>query len=206
MPSFNHQRFFADFAARTGLQLTEPRKQGLEFLLNAFAADAEFTMLRECAYVLATIQWETAQTFQPIPERRFSKERNPRAWANQTRYWRTGFYGRGYVQLTWGENYRNTSTKLSGLQTSVNGNPVSITATTFTEHPDYVLEPSIAYVIAARGMREGWFTGKKLSAFIREDEAPDYVNARRIINGTDKAEEIALLAVQCELLLRAAAV
>ena len=47
------------------------------------------------------------------------------------------------------------------------------------------LEPEIAAAIAIRGMKEGWFTGKKLSDY------DNYVSMRRIINGKDKAYEIA---------------
>jgi putative chitinase len=37
----------------------------------------------------------------------------------------------------------------------------------------------------------GMFTGKKLSDYIKPGKAPDYVGARAIINGTDKAKLIA---------------
>lgn len=36
-----------------------------------------------------------------------------------------------------------------------------------------------------RGCTEGWFTGKKLADY------SDYVNMRRVVNGTDRAEMIA---------------
>ncbi|MGA7878804.1 MAG: hypothetical protein WCA08_24305 [Desulfoferrobacter sp.] len=52
-------------------------------------------------------------------------------------------------------------------------------------------------------MRGGWFTGKKLGDYIKDGAPPDYINVRRVINGTDRAEEIALIANQFELLLRA---
>ncbi|HJX89867.1 MAG TPA: hypothetical protein VJ372_05185 [Pyrinomonadaceae bacterium] len=40
-----------------------------------------------------------------------------------------------------------------------------------------------------REMIDGWFTGKKLSNFIK-DGAADFENARMIINGHDKAAMI----------------
>lgn len=49
------------------------------------------------------------------------------------------------------------------------------------------------------GMEAGRFTGKKLSDYL----PGDYVNARRIINGTDKAEQIAGYARQFEAALKA---
>jgi len=81
---------------------------------------------------------------------------------------------------------------------------VKVQAETLIEQPDLVLEAPIAYAIAARGMREGWFTGKKLSDFIRDGKPPDYLNGRKIINGLDQAEKIAAYASGFELVLRAA--
>lgn len=52
-------------------------------------------------------------------------------------------------------------------------------------------------------MREGWFTGKRLGLYIVEAQPPDYVNARRVVNGTDHAQEIATMAAEFELLWRA---
>ena len=50
-------------------------------------------------------------------------------------------------------------------------------------------------------MKEGWYTSKKLSDYIN-DNKKDYVGARRIVNGTDKAKEIADIAVVMERALR----
>jgi hypothetical protein len=51
-------------------------------------------------------------------------------------------------------------------------------------------------------MRDGDFTGMKLSDYITP-ESVDYVNARRIVNGTDRAEQIAGYAEKYEEALRA---
>jgi hypothetical protein len=48
----------------------------------------------------------------------------------------------------------------------------------------------IAVRVIFRGMHEGWFTGKKLEDYIIGNEC-DYVGARKIVNGTDRAETIA---------------
>lgn len=53
----------------------------------------------------ATIGVETA-AFLPIREERASRDRQPTLWALQERYWPSGFYGRGLIQLTWEKNYR----------------------------------------------------------------------------------------------------
>ncbi len=57
-------------------------------------------------------------------------------------------------------------------------------------HPDLALNPATAAQILVRGMKEGWFTGRKLSGYFTPTLA-DPTNARRIVNGTDKAALIA---------------
>jgi hypothetical protein len=162
------------------------------------------TMIRELAYVLATIRWESGHTFDPVRERRANAEKNPKLFALQERYWPSGFFGRGYVQMTWEKNYRLAGSRLAGESFTIKDAPVTFTALTLVQNPDYLLERAVSYRIAVRGMREGWFTGKKLSQFITDAAPPDYVNARRIINGTDRATEIAAMANEFELLLRGA--
>lgn len=203
MFAFDRQRFLAEFTARTGVAMNAARQQALTFLLDSIERDDGFTTLRELAYVLATIHWETGRTFSPVKELRASETRNPSLYARQQRYWPSGYYGRGYVQLTWDYNYKNASKKLEGEVFPVGGGAVTVTPTTFLDHPDYLLEPVTSYRIAARGMREGWFTGKRLSQYIPNASAPDYVNARRIINGVDRAAEIAEIAKKYETLLSA---
>ncbi|MCG3120398.1 MAG: hypothetical protein ALAOOOJD_03084 [bacterium] len=204
MFKFDRKQFYTDFPLRTGLTLTPERRSALDFLLSKFETDPGLTMVRELAYILATIRWETMHTFLPLKEKRFNRNTNPREWERQDRYWRTGYYGRGYVQITWVENYRKAGVNLAGLRFVINGAAVVVNQETFVQNPDFVLNREPAYAICAVGMRKGFFTGRKLSDFIKEGKPPDYIGARRIINGTDRAEEIAQLATQFELLLRAA--
>ncbi len=199
----DHARFFEGFAAGVGLTLTPARQASLEVLLARLAQDADFSMVEEWSYLLATIQWETARTFIPCKEVRADAGKNPKLWAIQNKYWPSGYYGRGYVQITWQKNYQMAGQKLSGQTFIVNGTPRLVTANTFVTTPDLVLDPAIAYAVIAHGMREGWFTGKKLSDYIKSGAAPDYRNARRVVNGTDHAEDIAAIATSMEQLLRA---
>ena len=85
------------------------------------------------------------------------------------------YYGRGYVQLTWLANYK-TMTNLLGVN--------------LIKNPALACEPDIAAQVMMQGMARGLFTGKKLSDYISSLKC-DYLNARRIINGTDKALLIA---------------
>jgi hypothetical protein len=50
------------------------------------------------------------------------------------------------------------------------------------------------------GMQKGIFTGKKLGDYISNVKT-DYINARRVINGTDRATTIANYAEDFEIIL-----
>lgn len=85
----------------------------------------------------ATVAVETG-SFKPITEIRASKERNPKIWELQEKYWQGGYYGRGYIQLTHEANYREYGDAL-GLD--------------LVAHPDLALEPRVAGKILARYFR-----------------------------------------------------
>jgi hypothetical protein len=69
-------------------------------------------------------------------------------------------------------------------------------------HPEKALDPGIAYSVMSYGMRNGSFTGKKLSDFIYADQC-DYKNARKIINGLDQWAIIKGFAEKFEAMLQA---
>jgi hypothetical protein len=148
-------------------------KDGLTGAIKAECQALEIGLKTQIAYVLATTQWETAQTFKPVREAFWHDE----AWrkANLQYY---PYYGRGYVQLTWHDNYKAYSDILS--QDLVN-------------NPDLALDPKIALFVLVHGFKTGAFTGRRITDFIDSGQT-DFVDARRCINGTDKANEIAALA------------
>lgn len=88
------------------------------------------------------------------------------------------FKGRGYVQVTGRNNYTDWSRRL-GLD--------------LVGNPELAEDPKIAARILVQGMKEGTFTGKKLSDYIGNGRT-DFVGARRIVNGTDKASTFAATA------------
>jgi len=133
------------------------------------------TDMRHLAYMLATAKWETAHTMQPITER------GSQSYLRGKKYW--PWIGRGYVQLTWERNYKAMTQLLNAA-----GFDVSLTI-----NPDLALDPKIAAFVMFEGMERGTFTGKKLSDYFN-DAKTDWLNARRIINGTDRAAEIAAIA------------
>jgi hypothetical protein len=129
----------------------------------------------QIAYVLATTEWETAHTFSPVREAYWKTE----AWRKANfRYW--PYYGRGYVQLTWRSNYEKYS-RILGID--------------LVNKPDLAMDGNVALFILVHGFKTGAFTGRKITDYIN-DSKMDYVGARRCINGTDKAREIAELARQ----------
>ncbi len=90
------------------------------------------------------------------------------------------FKGRGYVQLTGRFNYRVWTQRLQEL-----GHDVDLVA-----KPSDATKPGIAAVILVRGMAAGSFTGRGLDWYIN-DTTTDFVEARRVINGKNKAAQIA---------------
>lgn len=183
----NPGAFFAHLKASRilGSTLEQSEVDGLNALTTA-CGDAgwgpKFT-----AYALATAYHETAGTMQPIRERggpqyltnaydiRGDNPARAKRYGNTTPGDGVRYCGRGYAQLTWRSNYD----KLGNLL----GYPL-------TGNPDLAMRPDIAAQILVRGMADGLFTGKKLADYITSAKC-DFVGARRIINGTDKAAKIA---------------
>lgn len=126
----------------------------------------------QAAYVLATAYWETARTMKPV------REYGGEKYLMGKKYY--PYVGMGYVQLTWRSNYERASRELG-----VN----------FVKNPRLLLKPQYAAPILVVGMKEGWFTRgeKKLSDYITLQRS-DFINARRIVNGTDEAHSIANIA------------
>ena len=200
---FDRTKFFNDYKGRFGKITNQQTVDGLNFLLDKIENDQDFTILRQVAYVLATVKAETG-IFQPVKEKRASKLKQPKLWATQNKYWSSNYMGRGYVQITWDYNYLKAGKKLNGVTAKDSGaQNITISDKTFLNNPDLVMQPTFAYLIISRGMREGWFTGKKLGDYIKENVSPDYKGARYIVNGQDRAAEIAGYAEKFELILRA---
>jgi len=173
--------------------LATSRREGLSFLLRVLAGDPDIVDLRWAAYMLATVKHECADTWRPIEEygrgagHKYG-QMEEMVGSDGIRY-QNAYYGRGYVQLTWKDNYLAIGQEL-GM-----GDALAL-------HPEKALEPEIAYRIMSLGMRKGTFTGKSLSKYIT-GETVDYRNARKIINGLDQADRIAGYARRLETLLLA---
>jgi putative chitinase len=176
----NRETFFAAIRlAPFAGSLSQSQVDGVNAILAEWDKRG-LTDVRWLAYMLATTFHETARTMQPIREH--GRGRGMR--------YGTTYYGRGFVQLTWEENYRKAAAAVG----------VDLIA-----DPDRALELPIAATIMFDGMTKGWFTGSKLADFIA-GKTCDYVQARRIVNGTDKAVTIAGYAVNFQRALDAATI
>jgi hypothetical protein len=175
--------FFDAVRPLFGGSLKQSQVDGFNIIFEAWAKVGNRD-IRHLAYILATAKHETAHTMQPVretlaPTDAKAKERLTKAWKAgkmpwvKRDYWSTGWFGRGYVQLTHKENYVKAGEKL-GID--------------LVSDPSKAMIPEVSALILIRGMQEGWFTGRKLS------DAKDFLEARRVVNGTDRAGEIATLA------------
>jgi predicted chitinase len=149
---------------------------------------------RWLAYMLATVHHETGRKMQSIRETGAASdalaiERLDRAFENgrlpgvRHPYWRRdasgkSWLGRGLVQLTHRANYETLS-RLTGVD--------------LLSDPGRALDADVAVKILFAGMTAGAFTGRGLGTFFN-DTRTDWIGARQIINGRDRAAEIAALA------------
>jgi len=154
------------------IKLNEKQKQGFDYIANK-TREHGISDVRWLAYMLATAWHETAHTLEPVTEYGSREYFNKYDGRKDLGNIRPGdgykYRGRGYVQITGRNNYRKY-----GIE----------------EIPEKALEPGFAAEIMIDGMTKGMFTGKKLSDYF-SNKNNDPVNARRIINGIDRAERIA---------------
>lgn len=180
--------------------LTDDGKAVLTQLFSLIDKDKRITDVRHVAYTLATIKWETANTFKPLTEpgsdenleARYGPASNlGRSLGNTEPGDGSRYKGRGYLQLTGKRNYQRVNELLGLVGTDSD----------LMKYPEKAAEPQIAYRITAAIMSQGFVTGKKLGDFINNQNT-DYTNARRIVNGLDHAAEIADSAKRFEQILK----
>ena len=196
------KRAFFDLCRRgvMGPTLDQNEVSGSEAILSAM----DGAPISHCAYALATAWHETAHTMQPIAEfggdRYFTRlydikgdrPEMARLYGNITPGDGVRYRGRGYVQLTWKANYAKAEKET--------GHPL-------ISKPDLAMRPDIAALVMRKGMDEGWFTGKAFKHYLPEHglaTREQFIGARRIINGTDKAGLIADYAIAFQGALRGA--
>lgn len=200
MKNLDHEKFFSTvrhsiFPGRMNLGQVD----GMNAILGAWE-ESVFTDLRWLGYMFGTAYHETASTMQPIKEygsyeyfeRMYGPNGKRPTTARQMGNTKSGdgakYCGRGYVQLTWQVNYLKAG-KLVGAD--------------LVNEPDLAMRPDIAAKIMFAGMTDAEiifenfhddqnfsFTGRTLEDYF-SGEKEDWINARRVINGTDHASMIA---------------
>ena len=159
--------------------LKQSQVDGLTAILDKWETDHSADDDRWLAYILATVHHETDKKFQGIKEygrdSYFNKYEGRADLGNNQRGDGLRFKGRGFVQLTG----RRNSTKFS-----------QILGIDLVGNPDLALDIANCVEIIFYGMTKGIYTSKKLSDYFNKTKG-DWVEARKIINGRDKANLIA---------------
>lgn len=195
--------FFAALRRRDsgvfGASLTQKQVEGMEAIITAFEThgDGRVTTL---AYALATVYGETGRTMEPVREgfaktdagarravARLAARRGPNSavakYAQPAGPYGHVYYGRGFPQLTWIDNYRGASAD-AGVDLVAN--------------PDAILDPVISARVLIRGLMDGRWNGRRkgITHYEMLDGVPglsevEAIAARRTVNVQDKAAEYA---------------
>lgn len=183
-------RFYAALRRRDsgvfGTKLSQLQVDRLEAILTQMENKA--IELAQAAYILATAYHESDR-FRTMEEYASGAAYEGRLTLgnNQPGDGRR-FKGRGFVQITGRRNYTDWSKRL-GID--------------LIGKPTLAAQLDLATTILIDGMMLGTFTGKKLLDYVA-GQRKDYLGARRVVNGTDKATLIAGYARSFERALAAA--
>lgn len=218
--------FSADLARILGVRAwTAQQAAGIERLLSNFEIDALIPAgkvgIQRCAYWFYTDWIETGHTFTPIMERGsasyFIRMYGPntargRRLGNDTDEEAILLRGAGDVQLT-GENNREAAEKLIRRDypqmvaqwEAANGRMWDLTiGDQPDDHDDWknALIPEFSYAIMVAGTTAGLF-GARIDRYINDRQCA-YGEARRCVNGTDRAGEFVKFCPLIEKALRVA--
>jgi putative chitinase len=152
-----------------GGSMTEGQVMGQEALLLAWETREPSADLRHAACALANAKHETANEMLPIREFGLGQGQPygvPDPQTGQT------YYGRGFVQLTWRENYSFATSRLK-----LGGSD------DLEWHADRALDPKIAAAVLYAGMLEGWFRPPNALPLFFNENADDAYGSREIVNG-----------------------
>jgi putative chitinase len=179
MSTINRKFFFDHIRGILFSSLSQKQVDGMTAILDQWESNKGKQDDRWLAYMLATVYHETDKKFQGIveygPDSYFKKYDGRKDLGNTEPGDGLRFKGRGFVQITGRKNYTNFG-KILGID--------------LVDYPELALELDNCVKIMFYGMTNGTFTGKKLADYFSPTKE-DWVNARRIINGTDKANLIA---------------
>lgn len=186
------RKYFFDLFRKSFGKLSTKQVEGIEatllewelWLKNGWVNND----LRKLAYILATDYHESATTMQAVKEYGgdnyyvklyWDNQKKAKELGNKSRQDAIDFCGKGKPQITGRANYTKMG-KILGIDLANN--------------PDLALDLKIATKIMFEGMLmgksfKGDFTGKSLEDYFNKN-IDDPKNARRIVNGLDKADLI----------------
>jgi hypothetical protein len=180
--------FFDRIRPHFGGSLTRRQVAGVNAILAGFTLYGDGDQ-EKLAYDLATAKHETGNTMQPI------YERGPRSYFNK--YEPGTKLGKALGNTQKGDGYRYRGTGLVQLTGRANFRRAGkIIGIDLENDPELALVPEIAVKLLILGAAQGWYTGKKLSDYIDgidesdDEDLREYIQARRTINGQDKAQLI----------------
>src|SRR5262245_18717590 len=152
--------------------MTQSQVDGMEAILTGWEEARPTDDLRWLAYFLATAYHETSKAMQPVEEYGKGGDAD---YAQPDPDTGECYYGRGFVQLTWKENYQRADDEL-GCNS--------------VHQPEQQLEAKISGATGYLGMDEGWFRsdsqGRQTLGRYFSNTHDDPYGAREIINGDKK--------------------
>lgn len=187
--TIDRKSFFGNYRIHFHPKLTQKQVDGYDAIFDHWD-DLGLQDLRWLAYILATAYHETGGAIEPVREGGCKTDEC--SIQAVTELYEQGiisenyaipapngksYFGRGLVQLTWAANYKTLGDAL-GIGSQLYDNP------------SLALDLHMSVKIMFKGMIDGLFTPQKLAHFFNET-GTDWINARTIVNGMDKAETIA---------------
>lgn len=158
-------------------RLNQSQVDGMNAIIDAFIQYGD-ARIKTLAYALATAYHEVGGRMVPVREGFASSDLRARQIVERRKYGKPAgpynhvYYGRGYVQLTWLDNYKRSSED-AGVD--------------LVRYPDKALDPEIGAKLLIKGLIDGRWNGRgKGIAFYLTDGRDDLKNARRTVNITDK--------------------
>lgn len=198
----DNKSFFDLIRPHFGAKLTQDQVDGMNAIIAGWALYGDGNT-NKLADILATTKWETGHKMIPVYEagsKTYFNKYEPgtsigKSLGNTKKGDGYKYRGRGLVQLTGRRNYTFWADRLN---------------IDLVNNPDLALELDVAVRILVEGMMLGVFTGKGLSVYIDavdeddDEDLKEYIEARRVVNGKDKAETIGRSALLFEKALREA--
>ncbi|MBB2962971.1 glycoside hydrolase family 19 protein [Methylobacterium sp. R2-1] len=170
-------------SALNGKSLTPERMHGFDAIFDVWDKIVSYDALEWLAYELATAWHETGARMQPVREGFATTDKD--AYDTVTKYCAkkgiynyatrhpngNSYYGRGYVQLTHGVNYKKMGKHL-GMNDRL------------YDDPDAVLDPALGATILITGMMDGLFRPASGTLFdYFNGSSQRWFDARALING-----------------------